>query len=88
MSVPSLELGPPTPSPLPQASVLPPEPKGGGEATHSLACDGMGESQFGRLERKLSTVLCLLSSIVQPQRDITIRQLPDVTVRPHHDITV
>ncbi len=37
-----------------QASVLPPEPKG--EGTHSPAGEGVGESQFQRLEKKLSTL--------------------------------
>jgi hypothetical protein len=36
---------------------LPPEPKGGGGA-HSPAGEGLWESQFRRLEKKLST--CLL----------------------------
>ncbi len=42
------------PPPLPQASALPPEPKGGGE----LQTRG-GESKFGRLKRKLSTLSTL-----------------------------
>ncbi len=43
------------PTPLPQASVpSPPEPKGGG--AHSPAAKGVGESQFRRLEKKLSTL--------------------------------
>jgi hypothetical protein len=43
------------PPPLPQASVpLPPEPGGGG-GVHT-ACEGVGESLFERLERKLSTL--------------------------------
>ncbi len=45
------------PTPLPQASVtseLPPESKGGG--THSPAGEGVGESQFRRLEKMLSTL--------------------------------
>jgi len=47
--------------PLSQASVLPPGTKGGG---HSPGGEGMWESQFGRLERKLSTLssLCMHSS--------------------------
>ncbi len=48
MSVPSLEVGPPTP-PL-KASVSPLGPKGGEQ--HSLAVEGVGGSQFGRLDRK------------------------------------
>ncbi len=51
--VPSSELGPP---PLSPASVpLLPEPKGGG--AHSPAGEGLGESQFRRLEKSLA--LCL-----------------------------
>ncbi len=43
------------PTPLSPASVpLPPEPKGGG--AHSPTGEGLGESQFRRLERKLSTL--------------------------------
>jgi hypothetical protein len=45
------------PTPLPQASVPsppPPGPKSGGE--HSPAAKGVGESQFRRLEKKLSTL--------------------------------
>jgi hypothetical protein len=42
--------------PLSSASVsLPPEPNGGGGAD-SLAGEGLGESQFRRLEKKLSTL--------------------------------
>ncbi len=39
--------------PLLQASVLPPGTKG---ETHLPACEEVGESEFGRLERKLSTL--------------------------------
>jgi hypothetical protein len=43
------------PPPLLQVSVpLPPEPGGAGGA-HSPAREGVGESQFQRLEKKLST---------------------------------
>ncbi len=52
---------PHTPSPASECALPPPpEPKGGGEEvhTHSSACEGVGKSQFGRLERKLA--LCLL----------------------------
>jgi hypothetical protein len=43
------------PPPLSPASVaLPPEPKG--EGAHSPASEGLGESQFRRLEEKLSTL--------------------------------
>jgi hypothetical protein len=44
------------PSPLPQASVPPLNPKGG---THSPACEGVGESQLRRLEKRLSTLSTL-----------------------------
>ncbi len=58
VSVPSFELGPSTPTPSPPSELaLPPEPKGGG--THSPACEGVAESQFGRLERKLCTLSTL-----------------------------
>ncbi len=43
------------PTPLPQASVpSPPDQRVGG--THSPAAKGVGESQFRRLEKKLSTL--------------------------------
>jgi len=46
------------PTPLSPASVpLPPEPKGGG--VHSPAGEGLGESQFRRLEKSLAlSLLC------------------------------
>ncbi len=44
----------PNPSPANECA-LPPVPKGGGGA-HSLAAKGVGESQFRRLEKKLSTL--------------------------------
>jgi hypothetical protein len=51
------------PTPLSLASVpLPPEPEGGGGGAHSPAGEGFGESQFRRLEKKLST-LCLLCGL-------------------------
>jgi hypothetical protein len=46
----------PTPSP-PSESVLPPGAKRGG--THSPAGEGVGECQFGRLEKKPSTLSTL-----------------------------
>jgi hypothetical protein len=49
VSVPSLELGPPPPAPPP------PEPGGRGGGVQT-ACERVGESHFGRLERKLSTL--------------------------------
>jgi hypothetical protein len=42
---------------------LPPEPKGEGE--HSRADEGLGESQFQRLEKKFSTVPTLVV-LLQP----------------------
>jgi hypothetical protein len=59
--VPSLELGPleTTPIPSPRSEcALPPEPKGG---AHSPAGEGLGESQFQRREKKLSTLFTLWS---------------------------
>ncbi len=50
-------------SPTPLAAsecALPPGPKGGG--THSPAAQGVGESQFLRLEKKLSTLPTLCCS--------------------------
>ncbi len=45
--------GSPNPSPASECA-LPPRPKGGG--AHSPAAKGVGESQFRRLEKKLSTL--------------------------------
>jgi hypothetical protein len=60
------------PPPLSPASVpLPPEPGGG---AHSPAGEGLGESQFRRLEKKLST-LCLLCGT-------QYHFLPNVTYSP------
>ncbi len=50
---PNVRIG--TPHPSPQASVLPLERKGG---IPSPAGEGVGGSQFRRLEKKLSTLLC------------------------------
>ncbi len=58
MSVPSSELDPPPP-PLPQATVYPPWTKGGGNILYSPAGEGVGESQFRRLEKKPSTLSTL-----------------------------
>jgi hypothetical protein len=45
------------PPPLSPASVpLPPEPKGAGVGALSPAGEGLGESQFRRLEKKLCTL--------------------------------
>ncbi len=54
MSVPSSELG--HPHHLSRKRVCPsPRNQGGGESTHSPEGEEVGESQFGRLEKKLST---------------------------------
>ncbi len=52
-------IGTPTPSPA-GGCVPPPLVKGGGRDIHSLARDGVGEPDFGRLEKKASTlsILC------------------------------
>ncbi len=55
MHVPSSELGPPTPSPASECAP-PPGTKGG---AHSPAGEGVGESQFQRLEKRLSTLSTL-----------------------------
>jgi hypothetical protein len=47
-------------TPLSASDCASPGTKGGG-GTHSPACEGVGESQFGRLGRKL--VLSLLSRV-------------------------
>jgi hypothetical protein len=53
---PLVGIGTPPPHPLSRKRVsFPPEPKGGVVP----ACEGVGESQFGRLERKLSTLSTL-----------------------------
>ncbi len=44
------------PTPLPQASVFPPPPGTKGGGAHSPAAKGVGESQYRRLEKKLSTL--------------------------------
>ncbi len=57
----------PTPSPASErAPLLLPEPKEGGEA-HSPEGEGVGESQFRRLVKKLRTLptLCISGGIVQ-----------------------
>ncbi len=56
MSVPLSELGPP----LPQTSVSLPRNQRG--KTHSPAGEGVGESQFGRLDKKPSTLSTLCQS--------------------------
>jgi hypothetical protein len=52
--VPSSEWDTPTPSPASECA--PPEPKGGGGGAHTPAVEGVGESQFRRLEKKLRTL--------------------------------
>jgi hypothetical protein len=50
------------PHPLSRKRVCPPPPRnqrGGGAQTHSPACEGVGESQFGRLEKNLGTLSTL-----------------------------
>ncbi len=55
------------PTPLSPASVpLPPEPRGAGGRAHSPAGEGLGESQFRRLEKKLSTLLTLWVTVFYP----------------------
>ncbi len=65
VSVPSLELCPSPPhtlSPSPASEYAPPpEPKG---EAHLPPCKGVGESQFGRLERKLSILSTLCSVLL------------------------
>ncbi len=54
-----------SPTPLSPASVtLPPEPGGG---AHSPAGEGLGESQFRRLEKKLSTLPTLCPGLYNSQ---------------------
>ncbi len=85
MYVPSLELGL-SHLPLSPASVpLPPVPKGGGGA-HSPADEGSGESQFRRLEKKLSTLptLCfpLINYFLSKGRPFTWRGISATCARP------
>jgi hypothetical protein len=48
-----------TPSTPLRMRVCFPSEQGGGGGTHWPACEGRGESQFGRLERKPSTLSAL-----------------------------
>ncbi len=57
MAVPRWNRDPPTPSPSPS-----PELKEG--VTHSPACMGVGESQFGRQEKKFSTLSTLWVNLI------------------------
>ncbi len=63
MYVPSSELGPP--QPLSRKRVCPP-PQTKGWGAHSPAAKGVGESQFRRLEKKLSTLPTLWSIATSP----------------------
>jgi hypothetical protein len=58
-----LDLGPPNPSTASECAP-PPLTKVGGWGTHSPAGEGVGKSQFGRLEKKPSTLstLCMLGT--------------------------
>ncbi len=64
MYFPSSELGLSQPlAPVSPASVpLPPDPGGGG---HSPAGEGLGESQFRRLEKKLSILATLCKEVIR-----------------------
>jgi hypothetical protein len=48
------------------ASECAPPPTIGGRGAHSPACEGVGESQFRRLEKKFSTLPTLCSGISTP----------------------
>jgi hypothetical protein len=54
---------------LPQASVYPPPPPNRGGGARSPAGEGVGESQFGRLEKKLSTLSTLCKQKYFSDRD-------------------
>jgi hypothetical protein len=64
--VPSSELGLPQHLSRRRMCPSPPEPGGGGGEAHSHTCEGLGESQFRRLEKKLSTLPTLWASTVLP----------------------
>jgi hypothetical protein len=68
VSVPSLELGPPSRKRVCAPPPPPPNQRGGGEVhtTHWPACEAVEDSRFGRLERKLSTLLTLWWSVKLP----------------------
>ncbi len=74
--VPLRNCDPPTP-PLSPASVPSPLYQKGGGA-QSPVCEGLGESQFRRLEKKLSTLpsLCLQSTSLPPPRSHRILAPP------------
>ncbi len=48
----------------------PPPPRNQRGGIHSPACEGVGESQFGQLERKLSTLSTLWQQVSEIQRSI------------------
>ncbi len=58
----------------------PPEPKGGGG--HSPAGEGLGESQFRRLEKKLSTLSTLLCGKLMALRNSVIHRLVFLSSQP------
>ncbi len=75
----------PPPLPLPQASVLPPETKGGG--TPSPAGEWVGESQFGRLVKKLSTLSTLWLEGTQLQHSCAWLQYVKLLISDYYNIT-
>jgi hypothetical protein len=62
------EFGTP-PTPLRQASVPSPGPKVGARGARSPAAKGEGESQFRRLEKKLSTLPTLCSGCLSKEKE-------------------
>ncbi len=60
--VPSLELGLSQPLSPQRVCSSPPPPKNGGREAHSPAVEGFGESQFRRLQKKLSTLSTLCAA--------------------------
>ncbi len=64
----------PTPFLASYSMPLPPEPRG---AAHSPAGEGLGESQFRRLEKKLCT-LSTLVSLVQPAWGLGVWVMSDL----------
>jgi hypothetical protein len=65
------------PYPLPQASVPCPPPRTKGRGAHSPAAKGVGESQFRRLEKKLSTLPALWTSVCTSSTDQQIHSPPE-----------
>jgi hypothetical protein len=62
-------IGTPHPLSRKRCASPPPQPRGGG-GLHSPARERTGESQFGRLERKLSTLSTLCQQVSEIQRSI------------------